>query len=126
MQAFDEQSVLAAGGWPSEFAVTLVVAWCGAIAGALIDTNGDGVDINLDRYECDADGWHEVGSGSASDSGTSWSPRMVAAWGRDEPGSTIQIDYAGGRYATAARATGWWLFVAPVAGDSEELPRAPR
>jgi hypothetical protein len=90
----------------------------------LIDTNGDGADIDLDQYARDPDGhWSEGISGSAGDRGSSWSQHIAAIWGQDEPGATIDIEYNGHRDSVVASATGWWLFIAPATQDSRLLPR---
>ena len=113
-----------AGGWDPLYAVVLAVATRGDIAAALIDTNGDGADIDLDQYGRDADGqWNEGNSGSAGDSGSSWSQRMVAIWGQAGPGATIEIEYAGHRDFVVTSEAGWWLFVAPSTSDHRLLPR---
>jgi hypothetical protein len=120
----DAQSAIGAGGWDSRFAVALAVMAHDDIAAALIDTNGDEADIDLDEYERDVDGnWHEIGSGSAGDRGASWSPRIAATWGRAAPGETIEIDYHGNRHSITASETGWWLFIAPATDDPDAVPR---
>lgn len=127
MKHLDAQSAIKAGGWDPRFAVTLAAAARDDIAAALIDTNGDEADIDLDEYERDADGnWQEVGSGSADDQGVSWSSRMVAIWGRTTPDRIVEIDYLDQRHSTVARESGWWLFIAPSKPDVDVLPRRVR
>jgi hypothetical protein len=113
-----------AGGWDPRHAVALAVASSGDIAAALIDTNGDRADIDLDQYERDADGhWNEVISGSAGAGGSSWSQLIAATWGQAQPAATIEIEYLGHRHSVVASEAGWWLFVAPATTDSRLVPR---
>jgi hypothetical protein len=124
VKTLDAQSAIKAGGWDPRYAVTLAVVAHGDIAAALIDTNGDEADIDLDEYERNADGdWQETTSGNADDHGPSWSRRMVAIWGRAAPGHTVEIDYLGHDHATVASDRGWWLFIAPSTDDFNAVPR---
>lgn len=121
---FSAEWAVQAGGWDPRYAVALAVASRNDIGAALIDTNGDGSDIDLDQYERDADGhWHEVGSGSAGMAGSSSSQRIAAAWGQADPAATIEIEYLGHRDSVVASGAGWWLFLAPAMNDSRFLPR---
>lgn len=113
-----------AGGWDPRYAVVLAMASRGDVAAALIDTNGDGADIDLDQYASDADGhWNEAISGSASAGGSSWSQRVVTIWGQAEPGATIEVEYLGRRDLVVASEAGWWMFVAPATKDPRMHPR---
>jgi hypothetical protein len=124
MQELDARLVLSAGGWDTRYGLTLAVASNGDVGGALIDTNGDEADIDLDEYERDAEGnWHEMGSGSAGEAGASRSTRMSATWGRADPHAVVEIEYLGQRHSTVASETGWWLFVVPATDDSDAVPR---
>ncbi len=124
MKSLDAQSAVTAGGWDSRYAVAVAVATHQDIAAALIDTNGDEADIDLDRYERDTDGhWRESVSDSAGGSGTSWSRRIVATWGRSTPHEIVDITYLGDRYSVTASDGGWWLFIAPATDDSKEVQR---
>ncbi len=115
-------SAIDAGGWDTRYAVTLAVAVEGQLAAALIDTNGDGADIDLDEYERAASGdWQGGGSGSAGDSGASWSPRMVATWGRGSPHEEIAIRYRDGHRTVTATARGWRLCIMPTE-DEDSYP----
>jgi hypothetical protein len=116
--------VLSGGGWDPRYAVALAIASCDDVAGALIDTNGDEADIDLDEYERDANGnWHAIGSGSAGGEGTSWSTRVAATWGRGAPGEIVKIDYLGQSYSISASPAGWWLFVMPSTEDFNAAPQ---
>lgn len=124
MKILDGQSAIRAGGWDSRFAVALAVTMHEQIAAALIDTNGDEADIDLDQYECDDDGnWHEVGSTNVGEEGALWSLGIAATWGRATPGQIVGIGYLGDRHSVAASASGWWLFIAPATADSDAFPR---
>ena len=126
MEELTADAAVILGGWDARYAVTLAVASSGDVAAALVDTNGDGADIGLDQYERDAAGhWNEIGSGSAGDAGSSWSPRLVAAWGRTDPHASVEIEYLGSRRPVVASPTGWWLFVAPATSDRRALPGVP-
>ena len=128
MDELTADAAITLGGWDARYAVILAVASTGDVAAALVDANGDGADIDLDRYERDAAGhWNEIGSCSAGDAGSSWSPRLVAAWGRADPFASVEINYLGSRRRVVASATGWWLFAAATS-DPSALPgvTAPR
>lgn len=115
MQTLDATTAITAGGWDPRYAVLLALRIEGDVAAALVDSNGDGGDIDLDLWTRDADGaWRErSSSGGAGDEGTGWSPEMVTAYGRTEPHGTIHVAYAGTEHVLTADALGWWLFVAP-------------
>ncbi len=124
MKHLDPRLVLSAGGWDPRYAVTLAVAEHDSIGAALIDSNGDEADIDLDDYERDADGnWHDGNSAGVGDSGTSWTPGRVAIWGRSEPHEAVALEYLGRRHSVLASGTGWWLFVAPSTPDWHAVPR---
>lgn len=124
MEELNAETAVSAGGWDARYAVTLATDSRGGIAAALIDTNGDEADIDLDQYERGADGhWHETVSGSAGEWGTSWTPAIAAIWGRREPGAQVDIEYLGHRHSVVASASGWWLFIGAATEDSEALPR---
>ena len=123
MDELTPDAAITLGGWDARCAVTLAVASACDVAAALVDTNGDGADIDLDQYERDAAGhWNEIGSGSAGDAGSSWSPRLTAAWGRTDPLASVEIEYLGSRRRVIASAAGWWLFVAAATSNHRALP----
>lgn len=63
VKELDGRLVLSAGGWDPRYAVKLAVASSGDMGAALIDTNGDEADIDIDVYRRDADGlWQEISS----------------------------------------------------------------
>jgi hypothetical protein len=93
MDELSAETAVSAGGWDARYAVALAVTSHGGMAAALIDTNGDGVDIDLDQYERGADGhWQETGSGNAGNAGASWTPQIAATWGRAEPRTRVDVD----------------------------------
>lgn len=101
-----------AGGWDPRYVVVRAVVSDEDIAAALIDPNGDGGSIDLDEYRRGPDGgWVAASSGGgAGASGTSWSPHMVATFGRTAPGTSVFVDYCGQTYSVTADQDGWWLF----------------
>jgi hypothetical protein len=101
-----------AGGWDPRYAVVRAVVSDDDIAAALIDPNGDGGSIDLDQYRRGPDGGWVAGTsgGGAGSSGTSWSPHMVATYGRTAPGARVLVDYCGQTYYVTADEDGWWLF----------------
>lgn len=119
MKHLDEESAILAGGWDPRYATVLVLATHGDIAAALIDTNSDGADIDLDAYTRGLDGeWVATGSsGGPGEFGSSWSSDMVARYGRAEPGATVSLDYLGTTHEITANEHGWWLFIAPPQDD---------
>jgi hypothetical protein len=55
------------GGWDPRYARVMDVATLGDHAAALIDSNGDGADINVDLYRRGSDGrWQPMASGNGS------------------------------------------------------------
>jgi hypothetical protein len=124
MDELSAETTVSAGGWDARYAVALAVTSHGGMAAALIDTNGDGVDIDLDQYERGADGhWQETGSGNAGNAGASWTPQIAATWGRAEPRARVDVEYLGHRHSVVASASGWWLFIGPATEDSGALPQ---
>lgn len=112
-----------AGGWDTRYAVVRARVVRDGIAAALIDPNGDGGSIDLDQYVRGSDGRWVAGNsgGSAGDSGTSWSPEMVATYGRAAPGSAVLVNYLGDTFTVTASSEGWWLF-ATQSLDEDTLP----
>lgn len=101
-----------AGGWDPRYAVVRAMVVDGNIAAVLVDPNGDGGSIDLDEYTRGDDGRWIAGKsgGGAGDSAISWSPHMVATYGRTTPGATILVDYCGATHQVVADEDGWWLF----------------
>jgi hypothetical protein len=64
---FDAETAIALGGWDPRYARVLDVQVNGDAAAALVDTNGDGADVNVDIYLLGSDGkWMAVASGNGS------------------------------------------------------------
>jgi hypothetical protein len=123
VKELDGRLVLSAGGWDPRYAVTLAVASSGDMGAALIDTNGDEADIDLDVYRRDADGlWQEISSSVVGEDGSFLSGEMAVILGRTEPGLIVDIEYAGHRSSVIASGTGWWLFVAVAVPGTDTLP----
>ena len=120
----DATLVLLAGGWDPRYAVTLAVASRDGVGAALIDSNGDEVDVDLDMYERDSDGtWHDGASSGVGDEGSSVSEGIAVAWGRSAPGSIVDVGYTAQRFPVVTAQTGWWLFVAlAVPGSADDFP----
>lgn len=114
MTDFDHKAALRLGGWDPRYAVMLATAARDGVAAALVDTNGDGADVDLDQYEQAADGhWVEVSSGNCDESGAFSTGCMALAWGRTDPGAMIEIEYQSARHTVEATDQGWWMFVIP-------------
>jgi hypothetical protein len=91
---FTAETAIAAGGWDARYAVVLALAVTNDVAAALIETNGDGADVDLDEYRREPlGGWQAGISSVVNDHGTSRLPNLVAAWGRAEPGELIRFRY---------------------------------
>ncbi len=124
VKELDGRLVLSAGGWDPRYAVTLAVASQDDVGAALVDTNGDEADIDLDVYLRDADGvWQEISSSGVGEGGGFLSDRAAVLLGRTEPGLLVDIDYGGRTSSTVASGTGWWLFVAVAVPGSDAFPR---
>lgn len=116
----DHESALRLGGWDPRYAVVLATAARDGVAAALVDTNGDGADVDLDQYEQAADGrWFEVASGTCDDAGAFATGSMAVAWGRAAPRAAVTVEFRGSRHTVEATARGWWMFVIPSrSGDA--------
>jgi hypothetical protein len=91
------------------------------VAAALVDTNGDRADVDLDQYEQAADGhWVEVSSGNCGESGAFSTGFMALAWGRTDPGAIVGVEYQAATYTVEATDQGWWMFVIP--SRSSDVP----
>lgn len=124
VRELDSRLVLTAGGWDPRYAVTLAVASQDDVGAALVDTNGDEVDIDLDVYLRDADGvWQEISSAGIGEGGGFLSDRAAVLLGRTAPGLIVDVDYAGRTSSIVASGTGWWLFVAAAVPGVDTFPR---
>lgn len=88
MDDLDPSTALEQGGWDPRYAVVLDVATVGDHAAALVDTNGDGADVNVDVYRRAADGgWEEVASGN----GSHLLPDVRVTWIETSEGDRLEI-----------------------------------
>lgn len=111
---FDARAALLLGGWDPRYAVVLAAAARDGVAAALVDTNGDGAEINLDQYEQAADGrWEGVSSGNCDDGGAFATGFMALAWGRATPRATVTVEFHGATHTVGATDQGWWMFAIP-------------
>ena len=120
---FDHESALRLGGWDPRYAVVLATSSRDGVAAALVDTNGDGADVDLDQYEQAADGrWVEVASSNCDDSGAFATGSMAVAWGRATPRATVTVEFQAVRHTVECTDQGWWMFVMPSrSGDEPTL-----
>ncbi|HEY0642990.1 MAG TPA: hypothetical protein VGD39_06205 [Nocardioides sp.] len=122
MTDLDHAAALRLGGWDARYAVVLATAARDGVAAALVDTNGDGADVDLDQYEQNADGvWAEVASGNCGETGAFATGFMGVAWGRADPRTVVGVEFRGVRYFIETSDQGWWMFVAP--SDSGDWPQ---
>jgi hypothetical protein len=116
----DARSAISGGGWDPRHAVTPAVAESGEVAAALVDTNGDGADVDLDVYERDPRGeWREVTSGNVAVPGFARTGPVDATWGVGEPGTAVRVRHLGAVREVVVSPVGCWLVVTPRsdAGD---------
>lgn len=125
MEILDAATAVALGGLDARYARVLAVSTIDCLAAVLIDTNGDGTMITVDEYEASADGGWILGlSRSAGESGSSWSTKMVSAWGCGDSWQSIEVQYAGNVRLLEAGNEGWWLFIAAAVDGFPHPPRA--
>ena len=111
---FDPEAALRLGGWDPRYAVVLATAARDGVAAALVDTNGDGADVDLDQYEQAADGrWVEVNSSSCDATGAFATGFTALAWGRAAPRAAVTVQFQAARHTVEATDQGWWMFVVP-------------
>lgn len=117
----DHDTALRLGGWDPRYAVVLATDARDGVAAALVDSNGDGADVDLDQYEQAADGrWVEVSSGNCDDAGAFATAFMALAWGRAAPSDLVTVEFRAVRHSVEASDRGWWMFVVP--SRSGEVP----
>lgn len=111
------------GGWDPRYAVVRALVVADDVAAVLVDPNGDGGSIDVDQYRREPDGsWvSTISGGSAGDSGAGWTPELVTAYGRAEPGARVLVHYLDRAHEVMASAQGWWLFAVP-SRDGQTLP----
>jgi hypothetical protein len=123
VEEMTREYAIRAGGWDPRYAVVRALVVEEDVAAVVVDPNGDGGSIDLDEYYRGTDGeWVAGGSGGgAGDAATSWSPVLVATYGRIAPGTRILIDYCDHANYVTADEEGWWLF-ATRSLDDHSLP----
>lgn len=125
---FDHESALRLGGWDARYAVVLATSAHDGVAAALVDTNGDGADVDLDQYEQAADGrWVEVASSNCDDTGAFATGFMGVAWGRATPRAMVTVEFQAARHTVECTDQGWWMFVMPSrSGDAPTVEAVAR
>ncbi|AYF76439.1 hypothetical protein D7D52_24395 [Nocardia yunnanensis] len=121
------ETVVAVGGWSARYARVLAIAGNGQHAFALVDTNGDGVEVDIDELFRDHDGrWLPGMSSGAGGSlvpaghdavcsvgyGEDWDGLRYAYGRGDRPGPG-QVRVGGQRIAVTVEESGWWVWVRP-------------
>lgn len=85
-RTLNHEAALRLGGWDPRYAVLLATDARDGVAAALVDTNGDGADIDIDQYQQRADGvWVELSSGNCGETGALWTGVMGVVWGCTDP-----------------------------------------
>lgn len=111
MRRLDRDTAIEAGGWDARYAIVLAVATNGNAGAAIVDTNGDGADIDFDWYERVDGTWHPMSSFNIGESGSAQHAGHTAMWGRGIAGESFKAEHEGKRDATTASDTGWWLAI---------------
>jgi hypothetical protein len=120
----DAEGALRAGGWVPGYARVLAITADDDVAAVLVDSNGDGVDVDLDEYVRQSDGtWQEGLSGCVDEEGVGWSADMVSLWGQAMPGTEVTVRHRALIETILAEPSGWWLFIARLRAEFD--PDAP-
>jgi hypothetical protein len=117
------------GGWDARFARVLACKVDGHAALIVIDTNGDGAELEAEAWQYGAGGWecgNTSGIGSLGAIGNVSGGRsgcVVWATGLSAPGILMTIAFSGGKEKVLADDCGLWTWVKDDAdtGD-DELP----
>ncbi|NMH96366.1 hypothetical protein [Pseudonocardia acidicola] len=110
--------VIGLGGWNPRYARVLAIAATGPFAVALIDTNGDESEIDIDHLWLDDTGRWRPGSSSGvyippvgvGDHGETTHYRYAV--GRAEAPGEHHVQVAGAPVTVTAQAGGWWAWLA--------------
>ena len=114
MGDLDRQTVITVGGWDGRYAIVRAVQTFGDQAAAVIDSNGDGADINLEHFQRTTTGQWELcsSSGGAGDWGRGWYDGVWAEHDRDESGWWLRLtpgpERADDAGAQGKASYGWW------------------
>lgn len=112
----DAQTVFDVGGWDARYAVVRAVRTLGERSAAVIDSNGDDADINLEHFRWSAGHWQLCSSsGGAGNRGRSWYDGFWAEHDRTEdgwwltlkPGPEPSNDQA---IVESDQSYGWWAY----------------
>jgi len=92
-RALDEGTVLRVGGWDARYAVVRAVRTLGDRAAAVIDSNGDGVDINLEHFSWVDGDWKLLSSGGgAGEWARGWHDGMWAEHDLNDDGWWVTLE----------------------------------
>jgi hypothetical protein len=123
--ALTADDVIARGGWHPRYARVLAVASDGDYGLAVVDGNGDGAELEEEKWLWDADdGWLP---GVSSGSGPLEMLASVETGGQfDEThyASSVRISFDGAVYSVPAGTDGVWAFVQHRSGASGCAPPA--
>ncbi|MEV6768322.1 hypothetical protein AB0N05_06760 [Nocardia sp. NPDC051030] len=116
--------MIAIGGWHPAHACVLAVGGNGIWAVALVDTNGDGREIDIDYLLRDGDGrWHSGTSvGAISDQpganigGSLDLEGPIYCYGRAQRPGPTEVEFDGEQIQVTAASNGWWVWVRPAEG----------
>jgi hypothetical protein len=101
------------GGWSERYARVLAEHVRPRVAGALIDTNGDGRHVDFE-LATRADGGEWESWSSDADVGSTGSGEYEQyrwAWGRAVPGAVIEVEFSSGTDAVTVPPNGCWVLV---------------
>jgi hypothetical protein len=101
---------VALAGWDQRFALVLALHEHDGVAIAVVDTNGDGREIEASVFELTSDGgWQEVASGIGSGS----TPQVVWETGYSPSRRHVSVRYNGQTHeVSVVPETGSWYFAA--------------
>ena len=112
-----EAEILEIGGWDARYASVLAVAQEGRFAVALVDTNSDGRNIELQQFwRDDRDRWTQGPSSGPEPDRVGFVSRGSLhgahyAYGRASADELVTVRLAGREVTTRATGAGWWAFV---------------
>jgi hypothetical protein len=127
-----ESQVLDRGGWDSRFARVLRRAVDYRAALAVVDSNGDGSELEADAWQHEGGRWEPgnssgIGSlGATGNESSGRSGRVVWAAGLLDAGTIVTVRYRNVEQRVVAAANGLWVWVRDEdqAPDPDEWPQA--